>query len=258
MAIAIVSPRICDECRAALAAEGFSVRLCPESDALPAPICHHPDSLMAHFSGRLFCPTDYYNKNTAFFSSLGYPVHTVEERHGGAYPEDCAFNLLTLGKNAFFHPRALPTAIKDALHGLGYRALPTRQGYAACSVCRVDGTHAITADMGMARVLKKAGVTVLSIEEGGILLPPYAHGFIGGASGVYGNRVYFFGDIKKHPSYAAIEDFLGRAGFTPVSLSGGPLRDLGGILFLQEGTDEYPEAGHEDQPHEAKERIPRI
>ena len=65
-----------------------------------------------------------------------------------------------------------------------------------------------------------------------VKLAGYSYGFIGGASGVVDNKVYFFGDIKKHPDCDAICDAITNEGFIPVSLSDEPLRDLGGIISL--------------------------
>jgi hypothetical protein len=84
-----------------------------------------------------------------------------------------------------------------------------------------------------ARALAAAGIRVLKIREGGISLPPYAHGFIGGASGCFGGTVYFYGDLHTHPDGAAMEDFIGAAGFFAKSLSKEPLIDLGGMLFIE-------------------------
>ena len=83
----------------------------------------------------------------------------------------------------------------------------------------------------MARAIEARGMTVDIIEEGGILLPPYKTGFIGGTAGVYGDKVYFVGRIEEHPSYNVIKRALDEEGLTPVSLGHGPLLDVGGICF---------------------------
>ena len=84
----------------------------------------------------------------------------------------------------------------------------------------------------MSEALKREGIEVCEIENGGILLPPHEYGFIGGAAGVYRNTVYFLGDVKKHKSAQKILDTCERAGFEAVSLSGEELADLGRIIFI--------------------------
>ncbi len=256
MAIAIVSEKISRACRVALKKEGFSVFSCPPDPSLPAPISHHPDTLMAFLDGTLFCPESYFSQNADFFRALAYPrVHLLTEGYGASYPLDCAYNLLTAGRRAFYNPAGLSRSLARIASDRGYEAVHTRQGYAACTVCTLDEGHAITADLGMAETLTAAGISVLKIESGSILLPPYAYGFIGGACGVYEKTVYFLGDITAHPSYAAIKAFASGIGFSLRSLSDEPLRDLGGILFLEQGADKNSDGGNNQQADESKERI---
>ena len=70
------------------------------------------------------------------------------------------------------------------------------------------------------------------INDGGISLPPHQYGFIGGASGVVGKRVYFFGDLDLHPDANIIREAIISEGFIPVSLSDEELSDFGGIIAI--------------------------
>ena len=84
----------------------------------------------------------------------------------------------------------------------------------------------------MASLLRENGIRVTLISKGGISLPPYDYGFIGGASGVVGRKIYFFGDLNSHPDSAVIRKAIEEEGFIPVSLSDERLRDLGGMILL--------------------------
>lgn len=238
MALAIVSENISALCRAALAKEGFAVHSCPTSQRLPAPIAHHPDMLMAHIGKNLFCHEEYRRGNAPFFSKLSsllphIQVIELPDAPGECYPMDCAYNFLRMGGKVFFNPKGFSPALTKNLSACGLRACYTRQGYTACTVRALGARHAITADKGMAAVLTREGISVLTIREGHIILPPYAHGFIGGASGCFGNTVYFFGDYTAHPDANAMQNFAKAAGFRLKSLSTEPLCDLGGILFIE-------------------------
>ncbi len=238
MAVAIVSEKISEPCRATLAQEGFFVLPCPSSRYLPAPIAHHPDMQMVILGKSVFCHEGYLNENAAFFSELSalFPhiqVVGLPDAPGKNYPLDCAYNLLKMGEKAFYNPKGLSPALAHILSKNGLYARHTRQGYTACTVRALGERHAITADLGMAAVLTCEGISVLTVGEGHIALPPYAHGFIGGASGCFGRTVYFLGDISTHPDYERMECFAKEAGFSLRSLSGEPLCDLGGILFIE-------------------------
>lgn len=238
MALAIVSERIKAQEKAALENEGFTVLSCPSSPLLPPPIAHHPDAIMAVLGKELYCYEGYYKENTAFFEVLAaacphLTVRPLKDAQTSLYPGDCAYNLLSIGRHAFYNPKGLSAALSLACEKDGLISHHVHQGYAACTVCVVGDRLAITADSGMEKALAHEGISVLKIAEGGISLPPYASGFIGGASGCYEKKVYFFGDITKHPSHKEIARFLSEAGFIPVSLSEDPLCDLGGILFIE-------------------------
>ena len=238
MALAIVSEKIREEDRASLEREGFSVLPCPRLPCLPAPIADQPDAILVILGESLYCYEGYKNANADFFSALtalrpNLKVITLPDAPAGAYPRDCAYNLLCLDRQVFYNPKGISPLLARTLEKKGFLAHPVHQGYAACTVRAIGRGHAITADAGMARALEAAGIHVLKIREGGIALPPYAHGFIGGASGCFGGRVYFYGDLRLHPDGEAMEDFIRAAGFSAKSLSKEPLIDLGGMLFIE-------------------------
>lgn len=238
MALAIVSKKISAPCRTALAKEGFSVLSCPSHKRLPAPIAHHPDMLMARIGKNLFCHEEYRRENAPFFSELSslcshIQVIGLPDAPGERYPKDCAYNFLRMGEKAFFNPKGLSPALMQTLSAYGLHACHTHQGYTACTVRALGAHHAITADQGMAAALTREEISVLPIREGHIALPPYAHGFIGGASGCFQNTVYFLGDYTAHPDAEVMRRFADEAGFALKSLSCEPLCDLGGILFIE-------------------------
>ena len=158
-------------------------------------------------------------------------MHFTADERGAKYPEDCIFNALVIEKRIFCKSDSISKSIPQLAERLGYEICHTKQGYPACTALAF-GNNAITADNGLARSLEEQGVRVTKISEGHISLPPHSYGFIGGASGVVGKKVYFFGDIMSHPDGELICKTLSDAGFTPTSLSDEPLCDLGGIIAL--------------------------
>ena len=139
-------------------------------------------------------------------------------------------NSLIIGNKIFAKSDTLSDKIKEFAREQGYKICHTNQGYPACTVLSFADS-AITADRGMATVLRQEGINVTLIRTGSILLDGCEYGFIGGASGVIGNNVYFFGNISAHPDGELICDAIKCAGFVPISLSDEPLRDLGGIIL---------------------------
>ncbi len=110
--------------------------------------------------------------------------------------------------------------------------IDVKQGYANCSICQVDENSIITSDLGLAKTLEKYSLDVLKIEAGHIDLFDFNYGFIGGASGIYLDKVVFFGSISQHPDYLKIKKFIEKKGKKIVELSSEKLRDYGSFCIL--------------------------
>ena len=84
----------------------------------------------------------------------------------------------------------------------------------------------------MAQALSKLGINVTVISNADISLPPYEYGFIGGASGVFGDTVYFLGNPDLHRDGEKIRAAITGAGYKLCALSDEPLYDYGTLIFI--------------------------
>ena len=234
--ICLVDERISEKCERALLLRGARLIKLPPSEKLPAPMASHPDMLLFLHKNRIIASAEYCERypyifsDIRAFSDLAQFTFTADV-FGDKYPNDAIFNALTVGDRMFLKKDTASKAVISYAETCGLDIINTRQGYPACTVLAFGGA-AITADVGMARQLTEAGIRVTLIENGDILLPPYGYGFIGGASGVYKNEVYFLGDVQSHRDATKICDSIRSEGFTPICLSNEPLSDLGRILFI--------------------------
>ena len=236
MKLLIVDSRINDKCETALLKEGYTLLKLPPDNSLGEAVCSHPDTVLFYHNGELITTADYCDLAPYIFSDVrefcpNVGVVFTSDIRTPKYPDDCIFNALVIGEKIFCKSDSISSAVLDLANRLGYKICHTNQGYPACSVLAF-GNNAITADRGLAKTLAIEGVNVTLISTGSISLPPHQYGFIGGASGVVGNKVYFFGDIMTHPDGQLICDRIREAGFTPVSLSDRQLCDFGGIISL--------------------------
>lgn len=235
MKIAIIDERAPEAAERSLAKRGYLVLRPPRSKALPEPISGHPDMLMFTHGGTLVSSGAYVEEAGWFFDDLArlsrLSFRITADTFGEVYPRDCVFNALTI-KDTLFAGATVSDAVKQLCRERGLRYVSVKQGYPACTVLGL-GSSAVTADKGMALAMRASGIEVTEIENGGISLPPYDYGFIGGAAGVDGDRVFFLGDPETHPSAKALLGAIERAGLRPVSLMPGPLLDLGRIIFAE-------------------------
>lgn len=236
MAISIVDFRIPADIEAALIREGFSVIKTEPYERLSAPLSGHPDMIFSKIGNSLFTPRDYFLGHRALIDKIkakapSLRIITTEDLPSSEYPNDAKMNILTKGGALFLNPRSASPELISYAKTAGLRIYSARQGYPACTSLIV-GNSAITADRGMARLFSSAGLGTLIIENGGISLPPYPYGFIGGASGIHRNRVYFIGNLDSHPDAGKIREVCENEGFLPISLGTSILLDLGGIIFI--------------------------
>lgn len=237
MTSVLVDERISDIAERALLLRGFYPIRLPRHPSLPDAISSHPDSLIFYHGKELFAPAEYCDIAPYVFTDIRerHPdirIHFTSDELGKIYPNDCKMNALCINNRLFANLSSLSESISDYAKEMGFELINTKQGYPACTTLSFNGS-ALTSDKGLAKTLSANGISVTLIQNGGISLPPYEYGFIGGASGVFRDKVYFLGDHKSHPSDEIIEKTLLCKGFTPISLSDEPLADLGGLIFLE-------------------------
>ncbi len=112
-----------------------------------------------------------------------------------------------------------------------FREINVRQGYARCSCLPVDGKSVITADPGICAALSRVPeLRVLRVSPGHVSLPGFKTGFLGGAAGRVGDEILFNGDLKRHPDFEAIRDFIASRGLGVRFFESFALEDVGSII----------------------------
>ena len=158
-----------------------------------------------------------------------------ETRLSSEYPKDIPFNAACTGKYFIHNLKYTAPVLLKRAEELGLEPVDVRQGYAKCSTVIVDENSVITYDRGLGKACTEAGMNVLLITPGHILLPGYDTGFIGGASGRVGNTVIFNGDLSSHPDHEKIVRFIEERGLDVRWFPEWPLTDIGSIISI------YPE-----------------
>ena len=212
-----------------LSAHGTCVRL-PASATIPLPTGAHPDTLVGVIGGEAFI-SDGDVMLAEALSKAGVRYRVSRHASGGKYPHDCALNFFTVGKHLICREDSLSPDVKEYALSAGYDLINVKQGYARCSAALVGG-GVITADRGIYDAVGGVGVPRLLISAGGVSLPPYEYGFIGGACGTVDEKtVLFFGSAGAHPDGAKIRAFCRSLGVDVIE-GDGELFDFGGFITL--------------------------
>ena len=146
------------------------------------------------------------------------------------YPGDIIYNGFSTGKYFIHNLTFTADDLLKAAEDCGLIPIDVKQGYSGCSIVPVDEDSIITYDHGIAEACTEAGLDVLAVESGHVLLPGYKTGFIGGTSGKVGDRIIFNGDLSAHPDFERIKSFIENKGLKLVFFGQYPLRDIGSII----------------------------
>lgn len=237
MVYVAVDNRISQKCKDALSAKGFCPIELPPFSALSSPVASHPDMLMFLTEKHIICHADYYSQasNTLDFLSrkTQRELFLTDEPIGEKYPRDILFNALVCEKYVFCKQDSISRCVLQYAEETGLTVVNVRQGYAKCSVCYIGENAIITADRGIAKEAKKHVFDVLEISPDGVSLDSLSCGFIGGATGVFEDTVYFCGSLDSHPNSSEIRAFCASHGKNVCSLSDEKLYDVGTMFFVQ-------------------------
>lgn len=218
-----------------LAAQGIEVLWLPDDPALDPRLAGHAD-LLAYASGdRIVVAEGIYSTNSFssivnILTNMGYAVRPTGSPRDMKYPADAGLCVCRTGKYAIYNPETVDAAARELIGGV---PVTVSQGYAKCAAAIVNDHSIITADAGVSRAAKTAGMDVLDITPGHVALDGYDYGFIGGASfKLSKNVVAFTGTLDKHPDKERILRFLAGRGQEAVFLTPEPIFDIGGAICL--------------------------
>jgi hypothetical protein len=193
--------------------------------------------LAGHADLSLFLPgnKDYISAPSVYpyianiLTNKGLIGHTACSQ-GPSYPDDVGLCLCCTGRYTIYNPDTIDSTAKQLITGA--QVLVT-QGYTKCTVSVVGPDSIITADCGIASKAALAGMNVLQITPGHIVLDGFDYGFIGGASFLLdAHTMAFTGTLDGHPDKNKILRFLADHGVRPVFLTREPIFDIGGAIIL--------------------------
>lgn len=226
----LCSCKITEDIKKALLLQGLTVVMIPESEFLPLPVSSHADMLCFNARNGVVVMEESTCERLNFSPSGIKTVTDRFEKSGiNQYPLDIRFNAALFEDFLFCREKYISPAI---LQNVSAKIVDVKQGYAGCSVCKVNSHSFITSDPSLKKAGDKCGLDVLLIRPGYIGIGTYDYGFIGGASGLFDKKLLFYGDISAHPDYAEIHDFLYKHGVEEIMLSQKPLFDYGGMVFI--------------------------
>lgn len=168
---------------------------------------------------------EYYKK--IFPDKKILPSHSILSKK---YPKDIPLNAFTF-KNYFIHNlKYTDKVLLDYYKNSGYEMIDIKQGYGKCSSL-VTEDFIITSDGGIYESLRDF-IPIYKIKHGEIRLQNFNYGFIGGATGVLGKKIFFTGDFSHHSSHEEILKIIKKYNYEIEILSKDQIEDFGSIYFI--------------------------
>ena len=220
-----------------LSENGFNIIPLPADNRLAPQVSSHADMLLLAIEDTVFCNNAYCEKNKSIFDLIadyGYKICKCDFEVSNKYPNDVSLNQAVIAKNIIGREQSCAKSVLEyaATHGFTYNSI--NQGYAKCSTLILNEKAVISADTSVIATVERLGISALKIRNGviEITLDGYDYGFIGGASAVYEDKVYFFGNLSLHTDSDEITKFCQSNGMNPISLGKDKLCDIGGAIIL--------------------------
>ena len=243
----ILGESVSGVCCQRLVSCGCAVVRFPSFSGLPRPVASHPDLLFFQLGDVLYTFPGVLPLARSLLASYNGSIRAIPEEGGDVYPLDVPLSALLLDGKLFGRTASLSAVLRQC----GLPLIPVRQGYARCACAVIAPDAVITSDAGMARILRREGIDVLTIRPGFLSLPGYDTGLIGGCGGLLPASSVFpsvlshdpsdpcpdpkrlfvwFGSLSSHPDGREMTCFAASHGTRFLSLSDEPLFDGGGLI----------------------------
>ena len=210
----------------------------PDNPNIDPRLAGHADLSVLHAGGERVLLAPYLKGSAAenWLRGAGAEILFPDLRQYAVYPEDAQLNLCQVGEKILYNRKTVPANIVENLtKSRALHFINCRQGYTRCASCVVDRRSVITADRGVAARASSAGLSVMLISPGHILLDGFPYGFIGGASFKISERkMVFTGKLDAHPDCRRILQYLEQREIEAVFLTTEPIFDIGSAVPILE------------------------
>ena len=205
-----------------------------ESDLIQKPVSTHPDMTVCILGDDMIAlEKNSYSYYKSILERYNFRVLIGKNVISSEYPSDIAMNCVIINGKLFHRLDSTDRVILEYAYQTGLKTINVKQGYTKCSTLIVNENSVITSDKSLFKAYKEEGLDVLYVTCDSIRLDGYGNGFIGGAGGMISpDTLAFFGNIKDHPDYNIISDFLKSKNISVKSLSYEPLYDYGSLIPL--------------------------
>lgn len=194
-------------------------------------ISGHPDIFLSQVAGKWVVAPNIPDKYLNILNKHKIEFIMGESPVGETFPATARYNILSTDQLLIHNFRHTDSAIINLAENLDL--IHVHQGYTRCNLISLGSNKFITSDKGIHKVLLNHSIDSEFFDPESILLSGQNHGFLGGTTGIFENKVFLIGHPNFFEQGEKLKEFINKAGFEIISLYNGPLIDGGGILFIE-------------------------
>ncbi len=166
---------------------------------LPEPVDDHPDLVILPLEEKiLLVEKNHYEYYKEKLEKYDIKIIPTKKSIGSIYPEDVLLNVACFKEYYIGKTDIIDLKAREYFKKKKRKPLLVNQGYANCSSLIASEDLLITQDKSIYKALIKEGLHSYLLPQGGIVLPGYSTGFIGGTYGMINDTVMvFYGDLDR-------------------------------------------------------------
>ncbi len=148
---------------------------------------------------------------------------------GKKYPKSAIYNALATEKYLIHNKKVTDDSITKACINL--EAIHVNQAYTRCNLVAL-GSVFVTSDAGIYKTLLQCGFDAHLFSSDDVVLQGFIHGFLGGACGVWEDKLLLCGSLKHFAEGERLRHLIKKLAYQLIELYDGPPVDGGGIIAI--------------------------
>jgi hypothetical protein len=192
-------------------------------------ISGHPDIFFCQTpDGLIVAP----NLPEGYFSLLnryGIQYRRGKTAVGKAYPQTAPYNAVVTSKYLIHNLKLSDPVLLKACEGL--TPIHVNQGYTRCNLLALNENLFVSSDKGICNTLLDHDLHCHYFPPHEIKLEGFSNGFLGGACGIWDQKLLVCGSLRHHSGGNAFRKIIEDESYETIELVDTPLQDHGSMLF---------------------------
>lgn len=192
-------------------------------------ISGHPDIFFCQAKQELVVAPNLPEKYFSALQKHGVKFTTGQKPVGKTYPHTSHYNAVLTQTHLIHNKNYTDKFLLQICRG--FKTIHVNQGYTRCNLISLNGSVFITSDPGINKALTNHELSCHYFPPPGIYLEGFTHGFLGGACGIWEQRLFVCGNLNLHNWGNKFRNVAENAGYEMIELCNTPLHDTGSIIF---------------------------